>query len=128
MLTMTGLGNKMSALILALAGGRLLIALLLTMLVCVILGMGLPTTASYIIASSVTVNSLVVMGLNPLIAHMFVFYFACISAITPPVAIGRLRGRGIADCNPSTAGYKPGGWAWQLSSFLTCLCSARNCC
>jgi len=115
-LTMTGLGNKMATLILTLAAGRLIVALILTMIVCIILGMGLPTTASYIIGSSVTVVSLVNLGLSPLVANMFVFYFACISAITPPVAIAAYAAAGIADCNPSKAGYK--AWWLGLAAFI----------
>ena len=83
--SVTGLGIKFGSAVLALSGGNLFFVLLLTALICLVLGMGLPTTAAYIIAASVGVPPLLRLGVNPLAAHLFVFYFACISAITPPV-------------------------------------------
>ena len=85
-------------------------------LVCVILGMGLPTTASYIIASSVTAAPLIKLGLDPLVANMFIFYYACLSAITPPVAIAAYGAAGIADCSASKAGFK--AWWLGLVAFI----------
>jgi TRAP-type uncharacterized transport system fused permease subunit len=81
----TGLGIKFGSAVLALSGGSLFVVLLLTALICLVLGMGLPTTAAYIIAASVGVPPMLRLGVNPLAAHLFVFYFACVSAITPPV-------------------------------------------
>ena len=83
--SVTGLGVKFGSAVLALSGGNLFIILLLTAVICLILGMGLPTTASYIIAASVGVPAMIRLGVVPLAAHLFVFYFACVSAITPPV-------------------------------------------
>jgi TRAP transporter 4TM/12TM fusion protein len=83
--SVTGLGIKFGSAVLALSGGNLFFVLLLTAMICLVLGMGLPTTAAYIIAASVGVPPLLRLGVNPLAAHLFVFYFACISAITPPV-------------------------------------------
>jgi TRAP-type uncharacterized transport system fused permease subunit len=83
--SVTGLGVKFGSAVLALSGGNLFIVLVLTAIICMIFGMGLPTTASYIIAASVGVPAMSRLGVNPLAAHLFVFYFACISAITPPV-------------------------------------------
>lgn len=83
--SMTGLGVNFGSTLLALSGGNLFIVLLLTAVLAMLLGMGLPTTASYIIASAVGVPAIVRLGVSPLAAHLFVFYFACISAITPPV-------------------------------------------
>jgi TRAP transporter 4TM/12TM fusion protein len=85
--SISGLGIKFGSAVLALSGGSLLIVLLLTAVICMILGMGLPTTAAYIIAASVGVPAMARLGVNPLAAHLFVFYFACISAITPPVCV-----------------------------------------
>lgn len=99
-LNLTGTGLKFASAIMSLSFGLLPVALLLTMLTSIILGMGLPTTASYLICASVTAPALVQMGLSPLASHMFVFYFACISAITPPVALAAYAGAGIARCNP----------------------------
>jgi TRAP transporter 4TM/12TM fusion protein len=83
--SITGLGVRFGSTLLALSGGNLFIVLLLTAVLSMILGMGLPTTPSYIIASVVGVPAMLRLGVSPLAAHLFVFYFACISAITPPV-------------------------------------------
>ncbi len=84
-LNMTGLGIKITSLIVALAGGNLWAALLLTALACLILGMEVPTTAAYVICISVAGPALIGLGLDPLAAHMFVFWYALLSTITPPV-------------------------------------------
>lgn len=115
-LSLTGLGGKIANVILAVANGHLLLALLMVMVVCTLLGMGLPTTASYIIASSVCAAPLIKLGLSPLVANMFIFYFACLSAITPPVAIAAYGAAGIADCNASKAGFK--AWWLGLVAFI----------
>ena len=115
-LSLTGLGGKMANAILSASHGNLLLALILVMVVCVILGMGLPTTASYIIASSVTAAPLIKLGLDPLVANMFIFYYACLSAITPPVAIAAYGAAGIADCSASKAGFK--AWWLGLVAFI----------
>ena len=86
MFNLSGLGVKISALVLGLSGGNLFVALVMTMVVCLIMGMGVPTTAAYVLAASVTGPALVKLGFEPLAAHMFIFYFAIISAITLPVA------------------------------------------
>ncbi len=104
-LALTGLGSRMVGIITVFSGGSLLIALLLTMVVTLILGMGLPTTAAYIVCSSVVGPALIKMGLNPLPAHFFIFYFACLSAITPPVAVASYAAAGIAKCNTNTCGW-----------------------
>jgi TRAP transporter 4TM/12TM fusion protein len=83
--SMTGLGVKFSSGVVALAQGNLFLTLLFTAVICMFLGMGVPTTAAYIIAAAVGVPALLKLGANPLAAHLFVFYFACMSAITPPV-------------------------------------------
>ena len=84
-LNMTGLGIKVTSIILGLAGGKLWIALLLTAVACLILGMEVPTTAAYIICVSVAGPALQQLGLAPLQAHLFVFWYALLSTITPPV-------------------------------------------
>ncbi len=84
-LNMTGLGVKVTSLILGFAAGKLWIALLLTAVACLILGMEVPTTAAYIICVSVAGPALQQLGLAPLQAHLFVFWYALLSTITPPV-------------------------------------------
>lgn len=84
-LNITGLGVKITSIILGLAGGELWIAMLLTALACLILGMEVPTTAAYVICVSVAGPALIKLGLQPLHAHLFIFWYALLSTITPPV-------------------------------------------
>lgn len=86
----TGLGIKISALVEAWSGGHLIVALLITMLVSILLGMGVPTFTAYVLVATISAPVLIKMGLSMIIAHFFVFYFACFSFVTPPVAIGAL--------------------------------------
>jgi len=99
-LNMTGAGLKLASAIVSLSSGILIFGLILTMMTSIILGMGLPTTASYLICAAVAAPALVQQGVSPIGAHMFVFYFACISAITPPVALAAFAGAGIAKAKP----------------------------
>jgi len=84
-LSYTGLGVKISTFIVDFSGGNLFLALVFTMLTCIILGMEVPTTASYIMAAIVAAPVLINLGIHPLAAHLFIFYYAILSAITPPV-------------------------------------------
>jgi TRAP transporter 4TM/12TM fusion protein len=95
-LSLTGLGGKFSELLIDIAGNNLLFALIATMLVALILGMGMPTTAAYAIGASVLAPALIRLGVAPLAAHMFLFYFAVISAVTPPVALAAFAAASIA--------------------------------
>lgn len=99
-LNLTGAGLKFASIIVSLSHGNLIVALVMTMIAGIILGMGLPTTASYLICAAVAAPALTQMGVSVLGAHMFVFYFACISAITPPVALAAYAGAGIAKAKP----------------------------
>jgi TRAP transporter 4TM/12TM fusion protein len=99
-LNLTGAGLKFASVVISLSHGNLLLALLFTMMACLVLGMGLPTTASYLICASVTAPALVQMGLSKLAAHMFIFYFASISSITPPVALAAFAGAALAKAKP----------------------------
>ncbi|MET4698404.1 TRAP transporter 4TM/12TM fusion protein [Constrictibacter sp. MBR-5] len=93
---LTGLGGRFSAMIFALAQDNTLLALIFAMLISLLLGMGMPTTAAYAVAASVVAPGLVRLGIPPLTAHMFVFYYAVISTITPPVALSAYAGAAIA--------------------------------
>lgn len=104
-LNMTGAGIKFASFVVEVANGHLLIALILTMLASLILGMGLPTSASYIICAAVAAPALIDMGITAIQAHMFVFYFACISAITPPVAMAAYAGATISGSKPMEVGF-----------------------
>ena len=104
-LNMTGAGIKFASFVVEVANGHLLVALILTMIASLILGMGLPTSASYIICAAVAAPALIDMGLTAMQAHMFVFYFACISAITPPVAMAAYAGATISGSKPMEVGF-----------------------
>ena len=100
----TGMGLLLSGAIVDLSGGNLLLLLLLTLVASLILGMGLPTTPCYIIVAIVAAPALINVGIIPIVAHLFVFYFAIISAITPPVALAAYVAAGISNDNPMQTG------------------------
>ncbi len=104
-ITMTGLANDLINAIVGVAGNRLIIALLLTMLCCIILGMGVPTTANYCIMAATTAPILIRMGVPILAAHFFVFYFGIVADITPPVALAAYAGSAIAKSNPMKTAF-----------------------
>ena len=97
---LTGIGQRFSSMILGIAGASELLALFFAMVISIILGMGMPTTAAYAVAASVVAPGLIKLGISPLIAHFFVFYYAVISAITPPVALAAYAGAAIAGADP----------------------------
>jgi TRAP transporter 4TM/12TM fusion protein len=99
-IALTGIGGRFSSLVLAIAGESRILAMLFTMVIVVILGMGMPTTAAYAISAAVVAPGLVRMGVAPLVAHMFIFYFAVLSAITPPVAVASFAAAGMAQADP----------------------------
>lgn len=99
-ITMTGLANEMINAIVAVAGNKLFIALFLTMLCCIVLGMGVPTTATYCIMAATCAPILTRMGVPIIAAHFFVFYFGIVADITPPVALAAYAGSAIAKSNP----------------------------
>lgn len=102
MVSLTGIGVVFGDMMISASGGSLFMSLVFTAMACIVLGMGLPTTAAYVIAASILAPALVKLGLAMLTAHLFVFYFACLSAITPPVALAAYAGAGIAKCSPMT--------------------------
>ena len=102
--TLTGLGNTLVTAIVPIAEKNIMLALFLTMLACIVLGMGVPTTANYIIMATTTAPILVQMGIPLLAAHMFVFYFGIVADITPPVALAAYAGSAIAGSNPLKTG------------------------
>ena len=99
-ITMTGLANTLINGIVALANGKIIIALFLTMLCCIVLGMGVPTTANYCIMAATCAPILVRMGVPVVAAHFFVFYFGIVADLTPPVALAAYAGAAIAGANP----------------------------
>ncbi|MSP51856.1 MAG: TRAP transporter permease [Alphaproteobacteria bacterium] len=99
-IALTGIGGRFSSLVLAIAGESKLLALTFAMLVSLILGMGMPTTAAYAVAAAVIAPGLIRLGVPPLVAHMFVFYYSVLSAITPPVAVASFAAAGLARADP----------------------------
>ncbi|WP_445012276.1 TRAP transporter permease [Vreelandella stevensii] len=103
---MTGMGAKFAAGIISLADGVLILALLFTMVACIVLGMGLPTTANYVVTATIAAPALInEFGLPPMAVHLFVFYFGIIADITPPVCLAAFAGAGIAKANPMKTGF-----------------------
>ncbi|NMD44566.1 MAG: TRAP transporter large permease subunit, partial [Clostridiales bacterium] len=103
-ITTTGIGRALITFIVGAAGGKLIIALVLTMLTCIVLGMGVPTTANYVIMATTCAPILMKMGVPMIAAHMFVFYFGIVADITPPVALAAYAGSAIAGSNPFKTG------------------------
>lgn len=99
-ITMTGLANMIINGIISLAGNQTIIALFLTMLCCIVLGMGVPTTANYCIMAATCAPILIRMGVPAIAAHFFVFYFGIVADLTPPVALASYAGAAIAQANP----------------------------
>lgn len=104
--SLTGLGLKFSNFILQMGSNSLIPSLILAMLVCAILGMGLPTTAAYIVCATSIAPALTGLGIPTLAAHLFLLYFASLSAITPPVAVASYAAAGIAEENPMKVGLE----------------------
>lgn len=104
-LSFSGLGMKMANALIVLSGQNLAALLFLTMVVCLILGMGMPTVGAYVICASVAAPSLSKMGVDPLAAHMFIFYYACLSSITPPVCLASYAAASIANANVWHVGF-----------------------
>lgn len=102
--TKTGVGLKLASGLLQLSGGMLLPTMFFTMITAIILGMGVPTTANYVITSTIAAPALVQMGVPVLAAHMFVFYFGIIADVTPPVALAAYAGAGISGGNALKTG------------------------
>lgn len=96
-ISQTGLGMKFAMIIISYSQGYLFVALIFTMLIAMILGMGMPTTAAYAISASVLPPALIKLGVHPLSAHFFIFYFACIAPLTPPLAVASYAAAAIAN-------------------------------
>lgn len=98
--TLTGLGLRLGNGLVMLAHGKLLLTLVFTMVASIILGMGAPTTANYLITSTITAGAIISLGIEPLAAHMFAFYFGIIADVTPPVALAAIAGAASAKAKP----------------------------
>ena len=115
-LSMTGGGSKISGLIIGVSAGQPLIALVMIALMAIVLGMGLPTTAAYLILATVVAPPLVEMGVPILTAHMFVFFFGCISTITPPVALASYVAASIAGSDINRTSWT--AFSYGITSYI----------
>ena len=115
-IALTGVGTRFSSMLLGLAGASQLLALVFAMLVAIVLGMGMPTTAAYAVAAAVIAPGLIHMGIDPLTAHFFIFYYAVISAITPPVALAAYAGAAIAQSDPMKTSVE--SFKFGLAAFI----------
>lgn len=109
-ISLTGFGFSFAEL-LGLFKNIPIMALIITMLVCIIMGMGMPAVASYMITATIASTTLIGMGFKPIAVHMFIFFFSCFSSVTPPVALASYSAAGLANTNPMKTGYK----AFQLA-------------
>lgn len=124
--TMTGLGLKFAMLIITLSRGIMFFTLLLTTIVCLLLGMGVPVTASYIILAALAAPALTKLGVVPIAAHLFILYFAVLADITPPVCIAAYAGAAVAGANPMKTGVTAFklGIAGFIVPYIFCYSSA----
>lgn len=99
-ITTTGIGTELVSAIVGLSKGNIIVGMFLTMITCIILGMGVPTTANYVIMATTCAPILIGMNMNAFAAHMFVFYFGIVADITPPVALAAYAGSAIANASP----------------------------
>ena len=123
-ITTTGIGNKLISAIVSLSGGQIFIAMVLTMLTCIVLGMGVPTTANYVIMATTCAPILIRMGMATLSAHMFVFYFGIVADITPPVALAAYAGSAIAKSKPMKTAINASMLA--IAAFIVPYCFGLN--
>ena len=105
-ITTTGIGSSLISIIIGASGGYRIVALMLTMITCIVLGMGVPTTANYVIMATTCAPVLIRMGIPSIAAHMFVFYFGIVADITPPVALAAYAGSAIAHASPMKTGVQ----------------------
>ncbi|MFZ7101585.1 MAG: TRAP transporter permease [Peptococcaceae bacterium] len=115
-ITLTGLGSKFVTMVILLSQGLPLLALVFVAVSCLILGMGLPTSAAYVITATMAVPAMAEMNFPIFASHLFVFYFAVIAPVTPPVAIAAYAGAGIAGASPNETGIK--SFIFALPAFL----------
>lgn len=105
MMGATGIALRIGDAILSYTQGMLVPTMVVTMVICLLLGMGMPTTAAYVMASAVGVPAMIILGCNPLDAHFFVFFYAVLSSVTPPVCVGAYTAAGIAGANPNQTAF-----------------------
>jgi TRAP transporter 4TM/12TM fusion protein len=112
-LAISGLGFNLTMALVAVGGGNLLALLLLAAIVCIVLGMGLPTVGVYVLLAALVAPSLAEVGVQPIAAHMYVMYFGMMSMITPPVALAAYAAAGIAGADPMRTGFEACRFGWS---------------
>lgn len=119
-LSMTGLGLRLSGLLVDASGGNLFVLLLMTMVASIVLGLGLPTVAAYLILAVTIAPALIALDVPPMAAHLFIFYFGVMSASTPPVALAAFAASGIAGSDPMRTAFTSVrlGWIAFIVPFL----------
>jgi TRAP transporter 4TM/12TM fusion protein len=123
-LMLTGIGYKLSSILVTVSGGHVLVLLFLTMITSIILGMGIPTSAAYILLATLIVPALEDLGVAKIAAHFFVFYFGIMANVTPPVAVAAYTAAGIAKADAMMTGFI--AWRLSLAGFLMPFIFALN--
>ena len=113
---LTGMGGKITSLVITISAGSLLLALPIVMLASILFGMGLPTVVCYVLLAATVAPSLVDLGVHPLAAHLFIFYFGMLCMVTPPVSFAAYAGAAIAEADPIKTGWT--AWTFALAGFL----------
>ncbi|MEJ2723715.1 MAG: TRAP transporter permease [Deltaproteobacteria bacterium] len=113
---LTGMGNKITTLVVSLSAGSLFVALPIVMLDSLLFGMGLPTVVCYVLLAATVAPSLVDLGLSPMSAHLFIFYFGMMCMVTPPVSFASYAGAAIAKAEPMKTGWT--AWTFALAGFF----------
>jgi TRAP transporter 4TM/12TM fusion protein len=113
---LTGMGGKITALVITLSAGSLFLALPIVMLASIIFGMGLPTVVCYVLLAATVAPSLIDLGVTPIAAHLYIFYFGMLCMVTPPVSFAAYAGAAIAKADPMKTGWT--AWTFALAGFL----------
>jgi TRAP-type uncharacterized transport system fused permease subunit len=102
----SGLGLRLSSILVAVGGGHIVSLSVLVAIICIIIGMGLPATAIYVLLATLIAPAMVQLGASPMASHLFVFYFGHMSLITPPVALAAFAAASLADADPTKTGFE----------------------
>jgi len=113
---LTGMGGKITSLVLTISAGSLLLALPIVMLASILFGMGLPTVVCYVLLAATVAPSLIDLGVTPMAAHLYIFYFGMLCMVTPPVSFAAYAGAAIAKADPMKTGWT--AWIFALAGFL----------
>ncbi|MGD8228275.1 MAG: TRAP transporter permease, partial [Desulfobacteraceae bacterium] len=113
---LTGMGGKITDLVITISAGSLVLALPIVMLASILFGMGLPTVVCYVLLATTVAPSLIDLGVNPLAAHLYIFYFGMLCMVTPPVSFAAYAGAALAEAEPMKTGWT--AWTFALAGFL----------